>query len=102
MNITLLESLGSSSHLPSTATELKFYAAAWKGVTGLSLNISGITHDAIILDADTGIANNSPFTLSGNASDYLKTIELNINSETTITFTGSSAKRFVVWGAQYK
>lgn len=82
--------------VPGTATELKFYAAAWNGVNSLSLNISGITHEAIALTSDSGIANNNPFTLNGSADNYLQEITLSISEETTITFTGSSAKRFVV------
>lgn len=84
------------------ATELVLYAAAWNGVNGLSLNISGATANptSIALTANSGIANNSPFTLSGNEEVYKFTIKLsNITSETTITFTSSIAKRFVVWNA---
>lgn len=86
------------------ATYVKFYAAAWKGVEGLSLNISGATANpaSIDLTADEGIANSSPFTLSGSESSYLFTVVLsNITSETTLTLTTSIAKRFVLWGAVY-
>ena len=53
------------------ATTLSLYAAAWKGVNGLSLNITapaGVTVSpaSISLTADDGISNNSPFTLSGD------------------------------------
>ena len=86
------------------ATELKLHAAAWKGVSGLSLNISGATVSptSISLTADDGISNNSPFTLSGDEDDFEFTITLSdITEETTITFTSSIDKRFVVWGATY-
>ena len=87
------------------ATKLTLYAAAWKGVTGLSLNISGATTNptSISLTADGGITSNSPFTLSGTASNFKHEITLSgITAETTITFTSSIAKRFVVWGAAYE
>ena len=92
--------------VPAGATMLHVYAAAWKGVNNLSLNITptnNVTTTSIALKANDGIANNSPFTLSGNESDYLFDIPLqNITAETTLTFTSSAAKRFVVWGATYE
>ena len=87
------------------ATKLTLYAAAWKGVTGLSLNITGATVSpaSISLTADDGISNNSPFTLKGTESNFKFEITLsNITEETTITFTSSTTKRFVVWGASYE
>ena len=91
-----------SIKVPANSTKLTLYAAAWKGVTGLSLNLTGATVSpaSISLTADDGISNNSPFTLSGNESDFVFEITLsNITTETTIKFTSSIAKRFVVWGA---
>lgn len=90
--------------VPAGATSLSFYAAAWKGVSGLSLNISGATTvpTSVVLTADDGISNNSPFTLAGQESSFLYTISLqNISAQTTLTLTSSINKRFVVWGATY-
>jgi len=87
------------------ATSLSFYAAAWKGVSGLSLNLTGATAGtaSFALTADSGISNSSPFTLSGNEADFKFTTSLsNITKETTITLAGSIAKRFVVWSASYE
>ncbi len=87
--------------VPAGTTKLHLHAAAWNGVTGLSLNISGATVSpaSIALTADSGISDNSPFTLAGNPADFYFVIELsNITADTDITFTSSSAKRFVVWG----
>ena len=87
------------------ATKLTLYAAAWKGVSGLSLNISGATTSptSIALTADDGISNNSPFTLSGSEDNFKFEIELsNITTETAIKFTSSTTKRFVIWGASYE
>lgn len=92
--------------VPASATMLHVYAAAWNGVNSLSLNItptSNVTTTSITLKTNTGIANSSPFTLSGDEADYLFDIPLqNITAETTLTFTSSTAKRFVVWGATYE
>ena len=87
--------------VPAGTSTLHVHAAAWNGVTGLSLNISGATSSpaSISLTADSGISNSSPFTLSGNPEDFYFKIELsNITTETTIKFTSSINKRFVVWG----
>ena len=92
--------------VPSGATSLSFYAAAWKGVSGLSLNatLSIGTADTVsfALTADTGLTNNSPFTLAGSEANYFFTTNLSgITSECDITFATSTTKRFVMWDAQY-
>ena len=91
--------------VPSGTKYLHLHVAAWNGVTGLSLNISPNTYSSttsVALTADTGIANNSPFTFSGTASssNYYKVITFTspLESNTTLTFTTSTNKRFVVWG----
>lgn len=89
----------------SGATKLTLYAAAWKGVSGLSLTITGATvnPESIILVADDGISNDSPFTLSGTESNFKYEISLsNVTTEKTIKFTSSTTKRFVIWGATYE
>lgn len=91
--------------VPTGATSLEFYAAAWNGVSGLSLNITpaaNVSPTSVSLTADSGISGSGPFTLSGTESSYKFTIALsNITAETTLTLTSSIAKRFVVWGATY-
>ena len=89
------------------ATKLSFYAAAWKGVTGLSLNLAadGVTFSpaSVSLTADDGISNNTPFTLAGSAEAFKFEVELTgVTAETTIAVTSSATKRFVVWGASYE
>ena len=87
--------------VPAGTTKLHLHAAAWNGVTGLSLDISGanVSPASIALTADSGISGNSPFTLAGNPEDFYFVLELsNITADTDITFTSSIAKRFVVWG----
>lgn len=91
--------------VPAGATQLEFYAAAWKGVSGLSINITpsdNVEKANIELSSDAGISNSSPFTLIGNEDDYKYTIDLkNISQKTTFTFKSSADKRFVLWGAVY-
>ena len=87
--------------VPAGTKYLHLHAAAWKGVNSLSLNISEATVSpaSISLSPDAGVSNNSPFTLSGDASDFYFVIELsNITTETTLKFTTSTTKRFVIWG----
>ncbi len=90
--------------VPAHKTKLYVHAAAWKGVTGLSLNITGATTNpaSISLTADDGISNNSPFTFSGDPSTSSYFFEISVPdsaTETTLTFTTSTKKRFVIWGA---
>ena len=89
--------------VPAGATSLQLYAAAWNGVSGLSINItpeSNVNPISISLAADNGIKGNSPFTLNSNAESFKHEVTLsNITSETTLTLTSSTTKRFVVWGA---
>ena len=93
--------------VPAGAKRLKVYAAAWNGVTGLSLNITptaNISPTVISLTANSGIANSSPFTLSSGSDeeDYKFEFTLtNISSATTFTFATSTTKRFALWNAQY-
>lgn len=87
--------------VPAGSTKLHLHAAAWNGVTGLSLNITGATTNpsSLALNADAGISGNSPYALSGSVDDFYYTIDLSeINEETVIKFTSSTSKRFVVWG----
>ena len=89
--------------VPAGATSLQLYAAAWKGVSGLSINITpeaNVNPTSISLTADDGITSNPPFTLKGNAESFKHEVTLsNITSETTLTLKSSTTKRFVVWGA---
>ena len=91
--------------VPAGTTKLHVHAAAWKGVTGLSLNISGATcsPSSIALTADNGVTSVSPFTLSGKPEDFYFELTLsNITTETTIKFTTSTKNRFVIWGVNAK
>lgn len=83
------------------ATKLVLCAAAWKGVSGLSLNISGGTcfPASIPLTADNGISYYSPFMLDGDENRFKFELTINATEETTLKLTSSIAARFVVWNA---
>ena len=91
--------------VPAGTKYLHIHAAAWNGVTGLSLNITPNNYSSttsVALTADAGIANSSPFTLSGEATstNFYKIITFTnpLAAETEFTFTTSTTKRFVIWG----
>lgn len=81
-------------HLHIAAWNTKSAGFNYKVGNATAVTISGIT-------SNSGIANNSPFTFSGNASssDYYKiiTLETALESNTTITLA-STSERVVFWG----
>ena len=96
--------------VPSGATELVVYAAAWSDSNGISLDITtdnagvSVSPSSITLTSNSGISNNTPFTLSNaSADDFKFTITLTgVSESTVITLTKTTTgKRCVVWGAQY-
>lgn len=89
--------------VPATSIKLTVYIAAWSG-TSPTVSISPntkISPTSVSPISDTGISNNSPFTLSGTESTYKFEFTLS-NITTSTTFTLSANKRFVVWGAEYE
>ena len=93
------------SGIPETATKVTFHGAAWNNKSAvLTVTATNATVDlsSVSLKADSGISNNSPFTLAGNEDDYVVVLTLsNITGEVTITLatTDTANGRFVVWGA---
>lgn len=86
--------------VPANKENLHIHAAGWKG-ENVTLSISGATTSpsSLNLIKDDGITSNSPFTLSGDADDYYFKITIpKSSSETELTFTATSGKRFVIWG----
>ena len=88
--------------IPEGTISLRFYAVGWSGKAGsVSLTYSGFTlnPNSLTVQQDSGVANNSPFTLSGDESEYLYTFAVsNVTSDTTLTLSRSD--RFVVWKAE--
>ena len=76
--------------IPANTQTLHFHAAGWNGET---VKLNG-TFDLV---ADAGVSGNSPFTLQNDpeTSDYFT---LNPQGATSITFTATSGKRFVIFG----
>ena len=90
--------------VPSGTTKLHIHAAGWNG-ENVTLGVTGATASpsSIVLTADSGVANNSPFTLSGDAASYYTEVTLSgITNDTILTFTATSGKRFVIWGVNAK
>ena len=85
------------------ADSLSFYAAAWNKVNNATITFSGasVTPTSVELTSDSGISNNSPFTLAGtDVEAYKFTVALSgVVAETTITLTSND--RCVVWGPTY-
>ncbi|MBP5770807.1 MAG: chitobiase/beta-hexosaminidase C-terminal domain-containing protein [Bacteroidaceae bacterium] len=88
--------------VPSGTKYLHLHAAAWNNTTvSLSVTPDGYS-ESIALTANSGIAGNSPFTISddANVSDFYKVITFSsaLTADTDLTFTAVGGKRFVIWG----
>ena len=83
--------------VPSGTSKLHLFIAAWNK-EGADVTITGGTIDNATITADTGVANNSPFTLAGTISDYYRVITLTNNTTTSVTIQAANNKRAVVWG----
>ena len=89
--------------VPADTKYLHLHLAGWNNETvTLSVTPSDYSSD-IALTADSGISGSgTTYTFNGNAntSDYYKVIEFSsaLASDTELTFTAKSGKRFVVWG----
>ena len=88
--------------VPQGTKYLHIHAAAWNGETvALVVTPSGYSSN-ISLTTNSGISGNSPFTFSGDPSsdNFYKVIEFAsaLEAETSLTFTASGGKRFVIWG----
>ena len=88
--------------VPSGTKYLHIHAAAWnQKPCSLAITPAGYSSD-IALTANSGIANNSPFTFNGDpsTSDYYKVITFTnaLTADTELTFTATGNTRFVIWG----
>lgn len=91
--------------VPAGTTALHFHLVAWKGEAGnVTINGACFNESKVIgAVANTGIANNSPFTLEGEGVlgcdfYYSLTPDNAITENTVITFTTSGSNRAVVFG----
>jgi hypothetical protein len=89
--------------VPSGTTILHIHAAGWNNES-VTLTIEGATvsPSSINLIANSGISGSAKaYTLAGGVSisDFYFNLALsNITSDTELTFTATSGKRFVIWG----
>ena len=91
-----------SIKIPAGTTKLHIHAAGWKGDNS-SFTIEGATvSDKTITPlSDDGVANNTPFTLKGDPTNYYKELSLTgVTAETTLTITATKKNncRFVIFG----
>ena len=90
------------------ATSLTVYAAAWKGVSGLSLNITApegvtITPASINLAAEENFSGSEKaFTVADESAYKFDFVISGADAGATFTFTTSIAKRFLMWSATYE
>lgn len=87
------------------AESLSFYAGGWGGSdTTITLAAEGITlgsSTVTALGCSVFSGTDTAFTVE-NEDDYLLTVELSgVSSETTITLSASTSKRFIIWDAMY-
>jgi hypothetical protein len=92
--------------VPAGTVELKLYVVAWKGAAG-TVNVSTsngtLSSASLTLTADDGLSNNSPFTLNADLDTFVHSITLTgVTAQATITISSGTARRFAVWGAQYR
>ena len=89
------------------ATTLTVYAAAWKGVNGLVLNITApdgvaITPASITLTAeDAFTGSEKAFTVANESAYKFDFVISGAEAGATFTFTTATSKRFLMWGATY-
>ena len=90
--------------IPEGTKYLHMHISGWNGVTGLSLNVTGMdpAPASLSVTADAGVHDSSPFTLQEDPStnDFYKVITFSspLENETTLTFTTSGKKRCVIYG----
>ncbi len=90
------------------ATSLTVYAAAWKGVNGLVLNITApdgvtITPASITLTAeDAFTGSEKAFTVANESAYKFDFVISGAEAGATFTFATATQKRFLMWSATYE
>lgn len=91
-----------SIKIPAGTTKLHIHAAGWKGdASSFTIEGATVSDKTITLISDDGVANNTPFTLKGDPTNYYKELSLTgVTAETTLTITANKASkcRFVIFG----
>lgn len=86
--------------VPAGTTKLHLHLAGWNGES-VKVGVSGATTASLTLISDSGVSGNGgPFKIStSDSSSFYHELTLsNVTEATTLTFTATSGKRFVVWG----
>lgn len=87
--------------VPAGTCTLHLHAASWNSES-VTLTVTGanVSPSSLALKKDSGVANNSPFTLAGNTStdQYFKLTLSDVTAPADLTFTATTGKRFVIYG----
>ena len=85
--------------VPAGTKKLHFHAFGWNG-KNVSISVSGgnASPASFDLTADSGVSNNSPFTLTTTDNSYHVVDLSGVTSQTSITITATKDYRFVIWG----
>ena len=88
--------------IPAGTTKLHIHAAGWKGdASSFTIEGATVSDKTITLISDTGVANDTPFTLEGDPTNYYKELILTgVTAKTTLTLKATKSKecRFVIFG----
>lgn len=103
-NISVLK-LGTSSKngdatftIPAGTEKIGFYAVSWNGENcSMTFTINGGAEQTINPAPNSGLKENSPYTMEVSTSDYY-TIDVNVNEETTIKVQTGGDHRGAIFG----
>lgn len=85
--------------VPAGTTKLHFHAFGWNGKSvSISVSGGGASPASFNLTSNSGIANNSPFTVTTTSGSYHVVTLSGVTAPTTLTFTATEGYRFVIWG----
>lgn len=86
-------------NVPAGTTKLHFHAFGWNGKSvSISVSGGGASPASFNLTSNSGIANNSPFTVTTTSGSYHVVTLSGVTAQTTLTFTATQDNRFVIWG----
>ena len=89
--------------IPANTTNLHIHAAGWNGeTTKVTVSGASVTPSTLALVSSTGVSGNSPFTATPASNYYFNLALTGITEATTLTFTATTGKRFVIWGVNYE
>ncbi len=92
--------------VPAGTKTVHLHLVAWNGESAaFAVKLGEASLSSITPTANTGVANNSPFTLTTEPkteNSYYFAIEVNADEETTLSLTASSNKRAILFGVNFE